>query len=375
LCGGSIGKFEVDDYFGRWLSSQADRFRQAYVAWDIMYKECKVGYEAYVEQDAMCDCEQARCETVNCAWDTCHFNNCEDAYQSCWLGCDGEKTRIETEKECLEKDRKIDWSATEKIECYVNVLLEKPTPEILLKTCGTKDCYNVYREAMYKKCNTICVEVDFGDGHHTGDGVYDEHKRREAQDATITARHTIDGKEQTIADHQNRQVADQDITAEGAASVRTTHRGKGDDKRCTGHLDLDYQLPPCCEPCIERPSRPCEEGDVNAYGGDFMTGFVPYMWHHYGQHGFLSKDAVKDFSDVACYSGEHTQVYAYNLCKCLDCDPNPKLDVICTAGRGCKDGGVYDYKVHDIKVNCDAISTSDPTYGAKHPGDPITVQR
>lgn len=330
---------------------------------------CKADYEAYVEKDAKCDCEQARCETVNCAWDTCHFSNCEDAYQSCWSGCDGEKTRIEKEKECLEKDRKIDWSATEKIECYVNVLLEKPTEKDLLDTCGTKDCYNVYREKMYKKCNTICVEVDFGEGHHTGDGVYDEHKRREASVAPAVSA----GKHTDVADQQNRQLEDQDVTGEGEKSVRTTHRGKGDDKRCTGHLDLDYQLPPCCQPCEVRPSRPCEEGDVSAYGGDFMMGFVPYIWHHYGQHGFLSPKDVEGFTDDICYSGEHTKVYAYNLCKCLDCDPNEPKPVICTAARGCKEGA-YDYKVHAIKVDCDKISTSDPTYGAKHPGDPITFE-
>ena len=63
-------------------------------------------HEEYVEQDANCDCEQAMCETVNCARDSCHFNNCEDSYQSCWASCDGEKIRMEKEK----------------IECYVNVL-------------------------------------------------------------------------------------------------------------------------------------------------------------------------------------------------------------------------------------------------------------
>jgi hypothetical protein len=111
----------------------------------------------------------------------------------------------------------------EKIECYVNVLLEKPTEKDLLATCGTKACYNVYCEEMCKKCNAICTEVDFGEGHRTGGGVYDEHNRRDASmhPAVIT------GKRTDVADQQNRQLADQDFTAEGKNSVRTTHRVKG----------------------------------------------------------------------------------------------------------------------------------------------------
>ena len=42
-----------------------------------------------------CDCKQARCETVNCACDICHFNRDEDEYKVCWASCDGEKIHIE----------------------------------------------------------------------------------------------------------------------------------------------------------------------------------------------------------------------------------------------------------------------------------------
>ena len=109
-CGGlrgtTIGNYDVDAYFGGWLSGRMMKCQTAYERWTEMYKDCKVKYEEYVEQDANCDCEQAMCETVNCAWDSCHFNNCEDSYQSCWASCDGEKIRMEKEK----------------IECYVTVL-------------------------------------------------------------------------------------------------------------------------------------------------------------------------------------------------------------------------------------------------------------
>jgi hypothetical protein len=68
---------------------------------------------------------------------------------------------IRKKKECLEKDCKIDWSATAKIECCVNVLLDKPTEqEDLIVACGDASCDNVYREQMHKKFNEICVKVD-----------------------------------------------------------------------------------------------------------------------------------------------------------------------------------------------------------------------
>ena len=76
-----------------------------------------------------------------------------------------------------------------------------------------------------------------------------------------------------------------------------------------------------------------------------MTGLVQYMWHHYGQHGFPAKTDVEGFNPSICCSGEHTQVYAYNLCKCLDCNANPKPPPQpCTAKRACE-GGWYGARV------------------------------
>merc|ERR1719454_1141105 len=104
---------------------------------------------------------------------------CEDNYQRCWARMLAEWERTNEAKECLEKDRKIDWSATEKIECYVDVLLAKPTKEDLLANCGTEDCYSKYREHQYKQCNEICPEADFNTGSMT------EHLRRtDDQDVT-----------------------------------------------------------------------------------------------------------------------------------------------------------------------------------------------
>jgi hypothetical protein len=42
------------------------------------------------------------------------------------------------------------WSATKKIECYVDILLHNYTKHDLLSKCGTADCVNVAREEDYK---------------------------------------------------------------------------------------------------------------------------------------------------------------------------------------------------------------------------------
>jgi hypothetical protein len=289
-------------------------FERAHSEWSNLHAQCTRAYHEYVEFDAACDCKQAECETTNCEWDSCHFLNCEDTYNKCWGRCETEHTKTNEAKECLEKDRKIDWSATEKIECYVDVLLAKPSNETLIKHCGTDDCYNKFREDMYHKCNEMCVEVD-----------YDSNSRR----------------------HHSRREGDIDVTDEGANSVYTKHRAFDADaeKRCTAHLDLDYQLPPCCHPCEIRPSIPCENQGSSS---DHLS----YMWLHYGQFGHLSQDNVPDLPNKICHSGEHTQAYAYNLCDCTECPSKPEPPTpSCTVSKKCN-SGVYDYRQHDIKNSC-----------------------
>jgi hypothetical protein len=298
-----------------------------------LHHKCTAAYHSYVEVDAKCDCLQAECETTNCEYETCHFLNCEDNYNRCWGQCEIQYWHTRETKECLEKDRKIDWSATEKIECYVEVLLASPTPDELIANCGTADCINVYRENKYKYCNTICPEVDF-------DASWDNHLRR---------------------DDQNFQgEADQDVTGEGAASVNTMHRAAdGSDAavRCTSHLDLDFQDPPCCHPCEPRPQPPCTGG------GDYTGGWdkSSYMWLHYGQFGHFETGDIEEFVADICHSGEHTYVYAFNLCECLDCPPMPYVpEAACTDKKACTGyPAEYDYRKHDIKVDCSTISDSE----------------
>jgi len=353
---------------GTWIEDQIELFQNAYVTWNTLHQSCKQSYHNYISKDAECDCKQAECETRNCEWEKCHVVNCETTYNSCWMKCEKQHEETEKTKECLEKDRKIDWSATEKIECYVNVLLEKPDNATLLSTCGTDDCYNEYRKQMYHKCNDICVEVDY-------EGSWGEHDRRTKENGTHSGRHT------QVKDQSSHRHGDIDVTQEGPEDgVRTRHRHTDSSKenRCTSHLDLDYQVPPCCQPCDPRPSPPCVG---HRDDGDYSGGLDQdsYMWRFYGKHGFLSKDAVgkldgDNLKDLAlarcslhadtvglsncgetleaqkCHSGEHSKEYAYNLCDCVACTIPASPPQTCTAAKTCTSG--YDYTKHHITGDC-----------------------
>jgi len=331
-CNSQIANIGVNDETGRWLNEQVGKFQSAYASWQDLHQKCADSYKDYVEVDAECDCKQAECETTNCEYESCHYLNCEDTYNKCWGRCEADYVRTEETKECLEKDRKIDWSATEKIECFVNVLLEKPDNATLLKECGTDNCYNEYRKKMYHKCNDICQDVDF-------DGDWGEHQRRDENEGHHSGRST------RVKDQTTHQHADQDVTHEGKHSVLTRHRGGGDDKRCTSHLDLDYQKFPCCHPCEERPSPPCEgKGDYEDQ--------TSYMWIHYNQHRHFLDEDIEGLEAKECKGNDHTYSYAYNLCQCIDCPGDrPPIDPICTDAKACV-GGPYDYRKHDIKVTC-----------------------
>lgn len=384
-----------------WFTETIRMFEEAHTTWGTLHKACTDSYKEYIKKDAECDCEQAECETINCVWESCNYNNCEDIYNKCWARCEGEYKRTNEAKECLEKDRKIDWSATEKIECYVNVLLEEPDNATLLSVCGKTDCFNEYREKMYKTCNTICEEVDYVNTRHDilvhGVGLHDydtdderlkhhhRHHRRDHRAASHSGRNTsqlhdaVHGRyehvDHSVTDHKGRHAdIDATIRPEGDEWVRTKHRHETDEsleKRCTSHLDLDYQVPPCCTPCLVRPSHPCEKSEDD----DYLQGCNPhhdksYTCLMYGQHNFLSGESVQDL-DKPTLTGEnapqvindchkkgdnkdHARFYAYNLCTCLECTLAPRADpATCTAKKYCSnynfpeflvDGQMYNYE-------------------------------
>lgn len=361
LCASKIAHASVSNTYGEWIDSQIYVFTEAYNTWTTLHTECKKSYQAYIEKDAECDCAQADCEATNCVHEGCHFMNCEHTYQKCLEAANIEWDRTVKHKECLEKDRKIDWSATEKIECFVNVLLERPTPEQLKAECGTPDCFNEYRTRMYHKCHTICTEVDFvnADGkirnHVRREYIHGDHRNWTAEDMVKNASGhwaTEEGEQNAIKDQSSHQWEDIDVTGEGKEHVRTKHRskdGKG-EKRCTSHLDLDYQEKPCCTACEQRRKPPCT-GDLSSCGKEDP---LSYMWMHYGQYKHCSLEQIDDFTAEKCYKEadqEHTWAYAYNLCECKECADNgdPYALQCGEVLRECRPGETNKWREHDAK--------------------------
>merc|ERR1719263_2509530 len=97
-----------------------------------------------------CDATQKGFEQCMCEKNRCHDTVCNIEYENCYADCSAKYEAHVHEKQCLEKDRKIDWSATKKIECYVDILLHDYTKEELLSKCGSETCINEAREADYK---------------------------------------------------------------------------------------------------------------------------------------------------------------------------------------------------------------------------------
>jgi hypothetical protein len=163
------------------------------------------------------------------------------------------------------------------------------------------NCISTWRTAEYDKCNEVCKEIDFESGGysqhdrrgaHAGQSLYDH--RRTGSDA---------GTDGTAASTQGaRKHADNEVAGDRTAGVNTTHRGDGEHlaKRCTSHLDIDFQPIPCAKPCDDLPDLPCSDEFINA---------------EYAQ--FLRADEVTEVADKrTCHSGEHSEKWAYNLCEC-----------------------------------------------------------
>jgi len=232
---------------------------RSYGEWTQKHKACADAVKVHEETDERCDRTQGQFETDSCSyrqavWSTCNVNKMA-CCERCSVDFNAEVNRVE----CAEKDRKIDWSATKKIECYIDVLMASPSDEELQAKCKKdgKACINQWREAKYKSCEHVCANVDFETGEYR----------------------VVNG-------------------------VNTTHRGAhshGD--RCTLHLDIHFPAQPLCTDCPPPPTGPCED---------------PWIIEHYAE--FDSKLAVSELdSENACSPDVHQRWWAYSRAECRPC--------------------------------------------------------
>jgi len=384
--------------YGSWLKRMIQKYQSGYEEWGHLYHECKSSYHAFLTVDMECDSVQKEFEQCLCQGNQCDSDACNLEYDQCQARCWGQYETLVKEKECLEKDRKIDWSATKKIECYIDVLLHDYTKEELLTKCGSDTCINDAREEDYKHCMTICLEVDFlgawPEVHGVNPVQIGGHARRSEDDQY----HLGDG--------------DFKCDANGP-SVFSKHRStREEESRCTEHLDIDYQIPHCT-PCRDPPPPVCDED---------------YHFKWYAQFDDLARiSEISDccpiqsgahcFPDVMLPSSpdgvsmkylsisEHSHAWAFNRCPCEECitalpaysarpenhqcgmgahtispgkEPETKLEFknVCVASR---DNGYatihleHDACVSDIhfthvsgKVSCRKRASGDSNWGCDH---------
>jgi hypothetical protein len=322
--------------YGSWLKRMIEKYQTGYEEWQKLYGECKTTYHAFLTLDMECDATQKGFEQCQCDKNRCHWTSCNVEYERCQSGCWARYEELVKEKECLEKDRKIDWSATKKIECYIDILLHDYTKEELLMKCGTEDCINKAREVDYKHCSTICLNVD-----HDG--------QWPSVLAVTDLAVKVDGHEKRTA-HGQYHLGDGDFKCDfNGDEVFTKHRGGGvnrhDEERCTEHLDIDYQIP-LCTPCKPPPSPVCDAAfhkkwyaqfdDVTKITeiSDCCVGFNGGTCFHDVILGSSSDGLAMDWITVT----EHSHAWAYNRCPCHECaegypvyPPRPEGQ---TCGRG-----------------------------------------
>jgi hypothetical protein len=235
--------------------------KSSYDEWSVKHSACAQAVRDHEATDLECDKTQGSFESGTCAhrqalWTSCNVNQMA-CCQRCSIEFDAEVNRVE----CAEKDRKIDWSATKKIECYIDVLMASPTDEELQAKCheGGKACINQWRENKYKACEDVCVDVDYEAGDY----------------------YIVDG-------------------------VNTTHRtDSAEGDRCTRHLDIHFPAMPHCVNCPPPLPGPCEEQWINTYYSEYD-----------------SKLGVTELGEEnECHPDIHQKWWAYSRAECRPCAP------------------------------------------------------
>jgi hypothetical protein len=384
--GGSYGADEVavceaklgscTGTYGTWLLSMISKFKAGYGSWVDFHGNCRTDYHHFLTVDMVCDATQKKFEKCLCTQRSCDETACSVEFEQCQEGCWNRYKQIIKEKECLEKDRKIDWSATKKIECFIDILLHEYTKEELLSKCGTAECVNVAREADYKHCHTICTHVDHDDG--VWPTVHSWSLACPSDATAYASGKQYDSQTVWIGGHNFRKFHDEYHLGDtlykcdaNGEEVFTVHRGgakdgknidRASEYRCTEHLDLDYQTPPCCD-CDEPPPPVCDEAFHAKYYCEFddstlITGISDCCPTDCGATCFTPVTLQSVMTDAAVCTTtfnalsiqEHTHAWAFNRCQCTECqDSTPgyaSTTYTCGAGAhtilgGGGGGGAY----------------------------------
>lgn len=230
---------------------------------------CVAAVEDYEDADEECDSTQVDFENKVCTVRTKEWDACQDDFINECARCAKQFDKTVNEVECREKDRKVDWSSAQKIHCYVHVLLESPSDDVLnSSSCvdGTpEDCTSKWRLNKYKECESLCENVDYKnpDGYSVVDGVNSTHR----------------------------------------------HEDEEQEKRCTRVMDLSYPAQLGCEECPEVDPYPC----LGAFEDQFYSNYIKTDWVH---------EIVEGTKE--CANHKHEEWSAYSMEDCHACPDLPE---------------------------------------------------
>lgn len=208
-------------------------YEDAYTQWEEKHKACVAAVEVYHQEDEQCDSQQMYFEVDTCTLRQEEWTSCQDHLMTCCGRCSAEFDETVSQIECREKDRKVDYSSVQKIECYLEILNMSLPDEELKEYCDAdgQNCKTNARIVKYKECETRCENVDY------------------------------DGTEYFVVD-----------------GVNGTHRllNEAEERRCTRSLDIDFPRKVACPQCPPIPEYPCQSSFVHKYYGGYMeNGEVP----------------------------------------------------------------------------------------------------
>jgi hypothetical protein len=273
-----VSVHDPDDHkVGNMLQAHLTWATNSFAEWSVKHAACAKAVRANEDADARCDRTQGEFETGSCAYRQAVWTACNVNQMACCKKCSTDFAAEVNRVECAEKDRKIDWSATEKIECYIDVLMASPTDDELAAKCKAdgKACINQWREDKYKSCENRCADVDFEGGSYS----------------------VVDG-------------------------VNTTHRTDsthGD--RCTLHLDINFPMEGSCEKCPPPIPGPCEEFWISTNYDEYDSN--------------LPVPGLEDENE--CRPDQHQKWWAYSRAECRPCPSlvgkeTPKI-IVCPGPR------------------------------------------
>jgi len=247
---------------GDMLQAHISWAKNSYAEWTGKHGACAQAVRDYDKADKDCDLIQGDYESSVCAHRQAKWTTCDVNQMTCCARCSAQFDLEVSRVECAEHDRKIDWSATKKIECYIDVLMASPTDDELAAKCNKdgKACINQWREHEYKKCSDVCSDIDFDAGDY-----------------------------------------------KVVSGVNTTHRlnvhQSGD--RCTLHLDINFPSMHPCVTCPPPPAGPCEDAwIISTYSEYDVITCVPGLEE-----------------DKECHPDQHQQWWAYSRAECRACPP------------------------------------------------------